>query len=563
MEISFIDTLRIIGALGLFIFGIKTMSESVQKTFGTLLKKMFNLMTKNHILGIIAGFIITSLVFSSSSTTVMAVSFVNTGLITLAESVSIMLGANIGTTVISWLVSVFGFNADFSFIYLLIFAIGTPLIFSGKNRLKYIGELIFGLALLFLGLSELINSVPNLNGVDTVFSSFQETSLGFFSNVFFVLIGVFLTLILQSSSASIVFTQVLCFNGIISFEVAIPLVLGQNFGRTINTEIAAVTGNVFAKRSARIHSLVNIFGLIWMVIALSIFPVIEVIDEITTVWLQSSTINEALGAPIGIALFHSGYNIINVAIMVWFIPQLVNLATKTIKSRGEIDEEFKLEHISTGIMTTPEMSIVEAQKEIAKFGKLTYKMKEHVASLLTEQNPKQVYKTLEKVKKYEEITDKIERDVADYLAKISSREMSEETSVQIRGMLSIVGDLERIGDIFYQISKIMERKFEEKIWFTPEQRQNIVQMYVLLDETLVVMNKNLKSDYATVTKHKALEAEQNLNAFRKKLRKEHFKNVEQGAYNYINAAIYNDLFNSLEKVGDHVINVTEGVVGEI
>jgi phosphate:Na+ symporter len=563
MEISFIDTLRIIGALGLFIFGIKTMSESVQKTFGPLLKKMFNLMTKNHFLGIIAGFIITSLVFSSSSTTVMAVSFVNTGLITLAESVSIMLGANIGATVISWLVSIFGFNADFSIIYLLIFAVGTPLIFSGKNKLKYIGELIFGLALLFLGLSELINSVPNLSDAETVFSSFQQTSLGFFSNIFFVLIGVFLTLILQSSSASIVFTQVLCFNGIISFEVAIPLVLGQNFGRTINTEIAAVTGNVFAKRSARIHSLVNIFGLIWMVIALSVFPVIEIIDEITTDWLKTSSINEALGAPIGIALFHSGYNIINVAIMVWFIPQLVNLATKTIKSRGEIDEEFKLEHISTGIMTTPEMSIVEAQKEIAKFGKLIYKMKDDVASLLTEQNPKQVYKILEKVKKYEEITDKIEHDVADYLAKISSREMSEESSIQIRGMLSIVGDLERIGDIFYQISKIMERKFEEKIWFTPEQRQNIIQMYALLDETLRVMNQNLKSDYNAVTKHKAVEAEQSLNAFRKKLRKEHFKNVEQGAYNYLNAAIYNDLFNSLEKVGDHVINVTEGIIGEI
>src|SRR5690606_15782334 len=198
---------------------------------------------KNRLLGIIAGFVITSLIFSSSSTTVMAVSFVNTGLITLAESVSIMLGANIGTTVISWLVSVFGFNANFSFIYLIIFAIGTPLIFSGKNKLKYIGELIFGLALLFLGLSELINSVPNLIGVDTVFFSFQEASLGFFSYVFSVLIGVSLTLILQSSSASIVFTHVLCFNGIISFEVAIPLVLAQNFGRTINTETASVSGN--------------------------------------------------------------------------------------------------------------------------------------------------------------------------------------------------------------------------------------------------------------------------------------------------------------------------------
>lgn len=563
MEISFIDTLRIIGALGLFIFGIKTMSESVQKSFGSFLKQLFNLMTKNRLLGIIAGFIITSLIFSSSSTTVMAVSFVNTGLITLAESVSIMLGANIGTTVISWLVSVFGFNANFSFIYLIIFAIGTPLIFSGKNKLKYIGELIFGLALLFLGLSELINSVPNLNGVDTVFSSFQETSLGFFSNVFFVLIGVFLTLILQSSSASIVFTQVLCFNGIISFEVAIPLVLGQNFGRTINTEIASVSGNVFAKRSARIHSLVNIFGLIWMVIALSAFPIVDMLDDITTNLFHTDSIYASLGAPIGIALFHSGYNIVNVAIMVWFIPQLVRLATKTIKSRGETDEEFRLEHISTGIMATPEMSIVEAQKEIAKFGKLTHRMKEHTATLLLEQNPKNVYKLLEKIKKYEDITDDIERDVANYLAKISQREMSEESSLQIRGMLSIIGDLERIGDIFYQISKVLERKFEEKIWFTPDQRKNIIEMFEILDETLVVMNKNLKTNYALVTKKEAVEAEQKLNAFRKKLRKEHFKNVEQGAYNFKNAAIYNDIFNSLEKVGDHVINVTEGVVGEI
>ncbi|PKP51002.1 MAG: Na/Pi cotransporter [Bacteroidetes bacterium HGW-Bacteroidetes-12] len=564
MDFTFIDTLRIIGALGLFIYGIKIMSESIQKSFGPALKMLFNVMTKNKFSGIIAGFIITSLIFSSSSATVMAVSFVNTGLITLAESVSIMLGANVGATVISWLVSIFGFNADFSFIYLMIFAIGTPLIFSSKNKLKYIGEFIFGVALLFLGLSEIISTMPNLNDSNYLFSFYESTSsLGFFNNIFFILVGVLLTIILQSSSASIVFTQVLCFNGIIPFEVAIPMVLGQNFGRTINTEIASITGNVFAKRSARIHSLVNIFGLVWMLIFLSVFPVLSGLDYIMLEVFHLDSVFQSNSAPIGIALFHSLYNIINIGVMVWFIPQLVNLATNTIKSKGDSDEEFRLEHISTGIMATPEMSIIEAQKEIAKFGKLINKMNELIKTLLTEQDAEKVDTIIHKIKKYENITDKIEQDVADYLTKISQGEMSENSSIQIRGMLSIIGDLERIGDIYYQISKVLERKFEEKIWFTPEQRKNILDMLVILDEALTIMQKNLTSNYADVTKKHAVDIEQTLNSFRKKIRKEHYKNVEQGAYSFQNAAIYSDLFNSIEKVGDHVINVTEGVVGEI
>ncbi|MEX2596154.1 MAG: Na/Pi cotransporter family protein [Salibacteraceae bacterium] len=564
MEFTLIDGLRVIGALGLFIYGIKIMSESIQKSFGSLLKNLINIMTKNRFTGILAGFIITSLVFSSSATTVMAVSFVNIGLISLAESVSIMLGANIGTTIITWLVSVFGFNANFSTIYLIIFALGTPLIFSGKQHLKYFGGFVFGVALLFLGLSELLNTVPNFQNSQYLVDFYEQSvPLGFFTNIFFVLIGAMLAVIIQSSSASIVFTQVLCFSNIIPFEVAIPMVLGQNFGRTINTEMASISGNVFAKRSARIHSLVNILGLIWMTIALVFIPINDGLDYIMVNLFGMASVYESISAPIGIALFHTLYNIMNVSLMVWFIPQLVRLATNTIKSRGETDEAFRLERISVGIMSTPEMSIIEAQKEVAKFGELVKRMNTFTQSLLTGRNMNNIQSTIQKVKKYEIITDKIERDVADYLASISQGEMSENTSIRIRGMLSIIGDLERIGDIYYQISKILERKVQNKIWFTPEQRQNIMEMLAILEEALDIMCKNLDKNYSEVSKTEALAKEQQLNAFRKKIRKAHFKNVEKGEYDFKTATVYSDLFNYLEKVGDHVINVTEGVMGEI
>ena len=562
MEFTLIQALGIVGSLGLLIYGIKIMSESVQKLMGQALVKLLNVMTRNKFLGILTGLITASMVFSSSSTIVMAVSFVNTGLITLAESVSIMLGANIGNSVLTWIVSIFGFEHNVSFIFIVIFAIGTPLIFSNKNKLKYAGEFIFGLALLFLGLSVILDFVPAIDETNTVQTFFQSmVPLGFLGNIFFVLVGVFLTIIIQSSSAAIVLTQVLCFKGILPFELAIPMVVGQNFGRTIVTEIASLAGNVHAKRSARVNSLINIIGFIWAVILLTLFPILDLLNFMAVEWLQFDSVYSTTGAPIGIALFHTLLNVLNALLLVWFIPQLVSLATNNIKSRGKSDELFQLEQINTGMMATPEVSIFEAQKEIVKFGDITLKMNDLVKSLITEQDPKKINKLINKIQNYEELTDKIEADVAEFLTKTSQRDMSEASSIRIRGMLRIVANLERVGDIYFQMCKTIERKNKNKVWFTPEQRNNVLEMFNLVDNALVAMCENLNSNYDDVSIKSAKELEESINSYRTVLRKKHFENVEKGEYNFKSATAYSELYNSLEKVGDHIVNVTEGIIG--
>lgn len=564
MNFGIIEMLRLIGALGFFIFGMKIMSEGIQKAAGDSLRKLLSYMTRNRFMGVFTGFLVTCIVQSSSATTVMTVSFVNAGLLSLVESAGVMLGANIGTTITSWLVALLGFKVKIAAMSLPLLAIGVPLIFMKKSKLKYTGEFIVGFAILFWGLSELKDAVPDVKSNPEVLHFLGNyADMGLLSNLFFVLVGTLITIIVQSSSASMALTQTLCFSGIIPFETAIAMVLGENIGTTITAELASLAGNVHAKRSARIHSLFNIIGVTWMVLLISFTPFLNIVSWFAVDVLGGADPYTAEGTPTGLAIFHTMFNLINVLIMVWFVDFLVKTSIKTVKSKGEFDEEYHLEYIGTGIMATPEMSILEAQKEIATYGKLTKRMNGFVKSLLLEQEPKKVEKLLARIKKYEEVTDRIEQDVADYLAKISEGEMSEKSSIQLRGMLSIIGDLERVGDIYFQMSKVIERKFENKIWFTPEQRQNIISMIDILEEALEIMNKNLKSNYSDVDKKEAVDVEHKVNQFRKKLRKEHYKNMEQGEYNFQNATIYSDLFNSLEKVGDHIINVTEGVVGEI
>jgi phosphate:Na+ symporter len=563
MEFGFIDALKLIGALGFFIYGMKIMSEGIQKAAGSSLRRILSMMTRNRYMGVLTGFLVTCLVQSSSASTVMAVSFVNAGLLSLVESAGIMLGANIGTTITGWLVAVLGFKVKIAAMALPLLAVGVPMLFAKKNKIKYIGEFVVGFAILFWGLSELKHAVPDVKSNPEVLNFLGEyANMGLLSNLFFILVGTLLTIVVQSSSASMALTQTLCFSGIIPFEVAAAMILGENIGTTITAELASLPANVHAKRSARIHSMFNIVGVTWMVLLISFAPILHVVDLIATNILHVASPYTAEGAPMGLAIFHTGFNFLNVAIMIWFVPQLVKLAIKMVKSKGEMDEEYHLEYISTGIMATPDMSILEAQKEVAKFGGLVLKMNGFVKSLITEQDNKVISKTLAKVKKYEDITDRVEADVADYLAKISEGEMSEDSSLKIRGMLSIVGDLERIGDIYYQMSKAIERKIEKKIWFTPEQRKNILDMFEMVESALKTMNENLASSYGSVVLDKAKEKETALNKFRKTIRKEHFVSVEKGDYNFASATIYADLFNSLEKVGDHTINVSEGITGE-
>lgn len=563
MEFGFVQALTLIGSLGFFIYGMKIMSEGIQKAAGSSLRKILSLMTRNRYMGVLTGFLVTCIVQSSSASTVMAVSFVNAGLLSLVESAGIMLGANIGTTITGWLVAVLGFKVKMASMALPLLAIGVPMLFAKKNKIKYLGEFVVGFAILFWGLSELKDAVPDVKSNPEILNFLGDyANMGLLSNLFFVMVGTLLTIIVQSSSASMALTQTLCFSGIIPFEVAAAMILGENIGTTITAELASLAGNVHAKRSARIHSLFNIIGVSWMVLLISFTPVLYLVEYVAIDWLHVPSPFVAEGAPMGLAIFHTMFNILNVSIMIWFVPFLVKAATKMIKSKGDMDEEYHLEYISSGVLATPDMSILEAQKEIAKFGKLVQRMNGFMQSLITTVDNKEISKTLARIKKYEDITDRIEVDVADYLAKVSEAEMSETSSIRVRGMLRIIGNLERMGDIYYQMSKNIERKNEKKIYFTPEQRERLLNMFELVENALNNMNKNLEGHYEDTTLTKAIEMENAINKYRKTIRKEHFESVERGDYNFNSATIYSELFNSLEKIGDHTINVTEGVTGE-
>jgi phosphate:Na+ symporter len=558
--------LVLIGALGMFIYGMKVMSEGLQQAAGSKLRNLLGSITSNRVKGVLTGFGITSIVQSSSVTTVMTVSFVNAGLMTLVQSAGVMMGANIGTTITGWLINIFGFKVSIGAYALVFIAIGAPFMFFGKQKVKAWSSAIIGFSLLFMGLGFLKDSVPDL-GADSALVQFfvDYKDIPILSTLLFVFLGTLVTIIVQSSSAAMALTMTLVAGGIIPFEVASAMILGENIGTTITAELASTIGNVHAKRSARIHSMFNIIGVTWAVI---LFPFI--LDGIDAIMVAaggadaSPFTNPSEQANTGLAIFHTTFNLLNVLILIWFVPNLVRIAEKTVKSKGAEDEEFHLDYIGSGYMSTPDLSLLEAKKEIAKFGNLTSRMSKFSRSLLFEKAKKKQKKLHEKIEKYEEITDRVEVEVANYLNKISEGELSEETAARIRGMNSIVNDLERIGDIYFQISKSLERKSDEKIWFTPEQRNNLGDMFDLVDKAFEEMILNLNKNSGSVSLDKAREIENEIDRKRDELRKDYFDNLSKSDELHLRGGlIYNDIFASLEKVGDHIINVSEGVVGKI
>ena len=563
---GFFKFLVLIGSLGMFIYGMKVMSEGLQQAAGSKLRNLLGSITSNRVKGVLTGFGITSIVQSSSVTTVMTVSFVNAGLMTLVQSAGVMMGANIGTTITGWLINIFGFKVSVGSYALIFIAIGAPFMFFGKQKIKAWSSAIIGFSLLFMGLGFLKDSVPDL-GTDSALVQFfvDYKDIPILSTLLFVFLGTLVTIIVQSSSAAMALTMTLVAGGIIPFEVASAMILGENIGTTITAELASTIGNVHAKRSARIHSLFNIIGVTWAVL---LFPfIIDGIDAfmVATGGPDASPFNNpSEQANTGLAIFHTTFNLLNVLILIWFVPNLVRVAERTVKSKGAQDEEFHLDYIGSGYMSTPDLSLLEAKKEIAKFGGLTSRMSKFARSLLFEKTQKKQKKLHEKIAKYEEITDRVEVEVANYLNKISEGELSEETASRIRGMNSIVNDLERIGDIYFQISKTLERKSEEKIWFTPEQRNNLADMFDLVDKAFEEMILNLNKNSGSVSLDKAREIESEIDQKRDELRKDYFDNLSKSDDLHLRGGlIYNDIFASLEKVGDHIINVSEGVVGKI
>ncbi len=566
MDFSLIDGLTLLGALGFFIYGMKVMSEGIQRTAGSKLRDILRGMTQNRYLGVFTGFLITCLVQSSSATTVMVVSFANAGLLSLIESIGVIMGANIGTTVTAWLIAFFGFKVKISSFALPIIAIGFPLMFAKKASIRSTADVFIGFALLFLGLDALKNAVPDLNSNPEILEFLGSfTGYGILTTVMFVGVGTIMTIIVQSSSAAMALTLTLLFNNVITFEIAAAMVLGENIGTTITANLAAIVANVHAKRAARAHLIFNVLGVTWLIL---IFPVF--IELIEYLWSPAQRALQTVMSDIDksqselqLSLFHTVFNVINTLLMIGFIPLIARVVTKLVPSKGLEDEAFHLEYIGTGTMVTTEASILEAKKELLRFGKITKKMTGFVSGLLTETDRKAFKKTLSRIKKYEEITDRIESELVIYLAKVSEGELSEEASLKIRAMLSIANDLETIADINFTMSKILKRKSEDKIYFIPSQRENLQTMFKLLEDAMDQMQENLDKESNEEGLQESYENEKAINKMRNTLKKEHLKSIEKGEYKYESGMIYTDMFAAIESAGDRVISIAEAAAGKI
>lgn len=580
MEFGFLDLVEVIGALGFFIYGMKVMSEGIQKAAGDQLKKVLGTMTKNRYLGVISGFLITAVVQSSSATTVMTVSFVNAGLLSLLQSAGIMMGANIGTTITAWLVANLGFKVKVVAFALPLFAIGMPMLFVRKGNWRFWAEFLIGFALLFMGLNFLKGAVPDIKHNPEVLAFLQGfANWGYGSYLIFIMIGTLLTIVVQSSSASMTITLVLVAKGWISFDVAAAMVLGENIGTTITAELASIVGNVHAKRSARIHSMFNIIGVTWMLL---IFPwFLDFVDFVVVNFLGMSSplavgdvsyvvglgegdmATRSLTVTSGLAAFHTMFNLINVLVLIGFAHKLADIATKMVKPKDDEDEQFSLEYIGSGLMASVELSLMEAKKEITTFGSVIAKMMKQLDALLQEKEPQQIKKRLKKIKKYEDISDQLEIEVGNYLIKLSETELSEKSSIRIRSMLSIINDLERTADVIYQMSRTIERKVDEKVWFTPGQRERLLLLFDKVNSSISTMQGTLEGNYDNANIDASKIIEQEINEMRSKLRKQHLKSIEKGDYNIKAGLIYVDLIASAEKLADHVYDVCEATKGDV
>jgi phosphate:Na+ symporter len=558
-----LQILALLGALGLFIFGMKRMSEGIQKVSGKLLRQLIGGMTSNRANGIFFGFLTTAMVQSSSATSVTVVSFVNNGILKLKQGIAVIMGANVGTTITAWLIAYFGFVELMPEYALVIFLFSLILMFSANPHYKNWGEVLSGIALLFFGLTFFKSGIPEVYSSVEQLSFLDSISGDAVWNVFLAtIIGAVLTIVFQSSIAMLVLVLLLSARGVIPFEMGLGMVLGGNIGTTITANIAAMTGNVNAKRVARAHLMFNLFGIIWMTLLFPYFiPVLRFL--ITDVFGLNDPAEYYQSRPITLAAFHSAFNVINATILYFFIDVIAKFVVRIVPAPEDDETSIQLGYIKAGMLATPELTIIEAKKEIAKFGKITSKMSGFFQKLLVETEKKKKKYLFEKIEKYEAITDKVELELSNYLTQTSEGgEMSEGTSRKVRAMMSIASSLERIGDVFYQMSVTIKRKEKEKIWFSPDQRQNLLKMLVLLDEAFEIMVMNLKSSTDKVDLRAAVIKESEIDKFRDKLRSRHFEDVEKHEYNIKSGIIYSDLFFSCEKIGDHIINVSEALLDE-
>ncbi|MCD7915937.1 MAG: Na/Pi cotransporter family protein [Tannerellaceae bacterium] len=597
MNYSFFDFLALVGSLGMFLYGMKVMSEGLQKVAGDKLRNILSVMTTNRFTGVLTGVLITALVQSSSATTVMVVSFVNARLLTLAQSISMIMGANVGTTVTAWIISLFGFKVDISVFALPLISLSLPLIFSEKSRRKSWGEFIIGFAFLFMGLAYLKASVPDLQSNPQVLAFLQSyTTLGYGSLFIFLMLGAILTIIVQSSSATLAITLIMCSKGWIPFEMAAAMVLGENIGTTITANLAAISANVSARRAALAHLMFNIFGVLWVMILF--YPFINLISWIVTNYgpgdpnamsqflstLDPATItlitsNAKLADPelaalqkellplqvsvsYGLSLFHTLFNITNICLMVWFVNLYVKICSALIKPKSVQDEEeFQLKFITSGMLSTSELSLVQAKNEISVFGERTYRMFGMIQELYHEKNEEKFLKLYSRIEKYESISDRMEIEIANYLTYVAEGHLSSEGKEEIRSMLRAVTEIESIADSCYNLARAIQRRNEGKSVFTEDQNHRMDMMFNLLEKALVHMNETLaKPEVVHDDINPSYNLETEINNYRNQLKLHNLEDVNNKEYQYQDGVYFMDMVSECEKLGDYIINVMQAIV---
>lgn len=550
---TILNIFSLLGSLAMFLYGMKVMSEGLEKFAGDRLRTILASMTKNRVTGVLTGFFVTALIQSSSATTVMIVSFVNAGLMNLTQAIGVIMGANIGTTVTAWVISAIGFKINIAAFAIPLLAFGMPLIFSNSSKRKSIGEFIFGFSFLFMGLSFLQQAANDMN-IGTLVANMlaHVSSDSYWTILLFVLVGALVTMLVQASAATMAITLMLFDMNIpgFGFEQAAALAMGQNIGTTITAFMASLTGNTQARRAALAHMFFNVFG---VVIILPIFyPACDGVS-----WFVTHVMGAGNNPLFKLSAFHTAFNIFNTLLLIWFIKQIEELVCKILPMK-EQDEEYRLKYISTGLLSTAELSILEAQKEINSFAERCQRMFGFTKTLLDTDNEKDFMNLFSRIEKYEAITDRMEVEIANYLNKVAEGRLSNESKTEIQMMLRQISELESIGDSCFNIGRSLNRKREHgEESFTPQQHEHIAMMMSLVDQAFEEMVLKVKHPALRKNINKSYNIEHEINNFRNQLKTQNVRDVENGEYSYQLGVYYIDLIAECEKVGDYILNVVE------
>ena len=596
MNFGFVDLLTLIGSIGLFLYGMKLMSEGLQKAAGDRLRNILAWMTNNRFVGALTGILVTALIQSSSATTVMIVSFVNAGLLSLGQSMAVIMGANVGTTATAWILYLGGFKVNLAAASIPLIAFTIPMLFSKKNSWKSWGEVILGFSFLFMGLDLLNHSVPDLRSNPELFAAIQNyADMGFISVLLFAFVGMVVTIVVQSSSVTFAIVLVICSKGWISFEMAAALVLGSNIGTCITPLIAAISGNIWAKRSAMCHLMFNVLGSVW-VLALY-YPFMKLVVWLSTLGqgdptallsfvdstdpaiinaLNDGTLdltsaeNQALASTFaanqayvsfGLSIFHTLFNTINICVMIWFTGLYVKIVTKLIPSKPtEEDNESHLTFITTGMLSTSELSILQARKEIQLYGERAQRMFGLVRDLFHETDDKEFTSKYSRIQKYENISDRMEVEIANYLTNVSAGRLSDESKHQVQMKLRVISEIESVADSCYNLARTLQRRFQQPEKFTDEINGNVELMFNLIESGLQNMCNVLGEDHIDQAYvNTAQNIENEINNYRNQLKLQNVIAVNEGYYDYPTAVTYMDTIVECEKMGDYIVNVVEAV----